>query len=292
MALVDRAVAHPLAAILDDVAGAFGRLGLKRSPTAGQPAVMRVELEENVARVVQAYWTPFQANIPGQSVGLHLEIAEPLVHWVEGYLSPTQHNWVFAFTERADGEIQLQHYGDYATPQKALEEFLNIASWYALIPTDRSWNDFVYDVSPELPWNEHLNALAGETIAPAVQESIKKSTIIWLRWTTPAGQERTMPVWFVLDGGKIYVLTGERQQTIPDAERLRECTVILRWKGKQARVAEIPAIVRVLDKGPEWDQISEKIAEKRLNIPGLPEDTARRWRDECHILELTLQGQA
>jgi hypothetical protein len=47
--------------------------------------------------------------------------------------------------------------------------------------------------------------------------------------------------------------------------------------------------VRVLEPGPEWDEVAEKVAEKRLNIPGLPEDTARRWRDECTLLELTLR---
>jgi predicted amidophosphoribosyltransferase len=36
--------------------------------------------------------------------------------------------------------------------------------------------------------------------------------------------------------------------------------------------------------------IAERIAEKRLNIPGLPEETARRWRDECVILQLDLGG--
>jgi hypothetical protein len=65
--------------------------------------------------------------------------------------------------------------------------------------------------------------------------------------------------------------------------------VILRWKGKNAQVAEIPADVRIVPQGPEWDTLAEKIAEKRLNIPGLPEETARRWRDECEILELTLR---
>ncbi len=75
---------------------------------------------------------------------------------------------------------------------------------------------------------------------------------------------------------------------MPGAERIREATVILRWKGKNSQVAEIGAYVRVLEHGPEWDEVAEKVAEKRLNIPGLPEDTARRWRDECVLLELTL----
>lgn len=58
---------------------------------------------------------------------------------------------------------------------------------------------------------------------------------------------------------------------------------------KNVRVAEVPASVRVLPPGPEWDEKAEKIAEKRLNIPGLPEETAKRWRDQCEILELTLR---
>ncbi|MCA1708029.1 MAG: hypothetical protein LC808_34050, partial [Actinobacteria bacterium] len=99
----------------------------------------------------------------------------------------------------------------------------------------------------------------------------------------------TMPVWFVMDQNKIYVISGERQQTIPDARSLKTCDVILRWKGKNAQVAEIPADVRVVPQGAEWDTLAEKIAEKRLNIPGVPEDTAKRWRDECDILELTLR---
>jgi hypothetical protein len=40
---------------------------------------------------------------------------------------------------------------------------------------------------------------------------------------------------------------------------------------------------------PDWNEIADRVAEKRLNIPGLPEDTAQRWKDECVILELTLR---
>jgi hypothetical protein len=66
--------------------------------------------------------------------------------------------------------------------------------------------------------------------------------------------------------------------------------VILRWKGQNSSVAELPANVRVIEgNDPDWDEIAGRVAEKRLNIPGLPEDTADRWRDECVILELTLR---
>jgi hypothetical protein len=143
-------------------------------------------------------------------------------------------------------------------------------------------------MSPELDWGDRLEVLSGSSSAAPVQEALKKSTIIWMRWEM-GSEQHTMPVGFVNDKGRIYVLSGERQQTIPGAAEMRECDVILRWKGKNARIAEIPAAVKVIEPGPEWDQAAEKIAEKRLNIPGLPEETARRWREECVILELILR---
>lgn len=288
MAVTPTALDPRLEPILDKVARAIAGHGIQSGDASGK-AVLRVEREEHVKRVVQVYWTPFQATIPGQSIGLHLEVAQPKVHWAEAYLSPTARNWVFVFHERDDGEMQLTRYGDYAAPDEALDEFFKLSGWHVLTATDLTWKDVVHQPSAAIGWEEHqLDRLHAKTDA-AVQEGLKKGTIVWLRWKNEAGADQTMPVWFVLDQGKLYVLSGERQQTIPGARDLRTVDVIVRWKGKNSRVAEIPSSVRVLPKGtPEWDTISEKIAEKRLNIPGLPEDTARRWRDECEILEITL----
>ena len=290
MAIAPLAINPDLHGILDDVAHAVAIRGIKQGGTGSAKAVLRVELEDHVRRTIQAYWTPFEASIPGRSIGLHLEVSEPRVHWAEAYLSPGSRNWYFCFHERViDGEMQLAYYRDYATPGEAIAGFFDLSSWYVLTATDKQWTDVVYEISPQLPWTEHHQALTEAETSSAVQESLKKSTIVWLRWADD-GTERTMPVWFIFQDGKLYVLSGERQQTLPGAARMRECTVITRWKGKNSRVAELPASVRVLDQGPEWDTIAEKIAEKRLNIPGLPEETARRWRDECHILEVTLRG--
>lgn len=287
MAVVERPTGK-LAPVVEQVARALGRHGIAPGEAKGAKAVLRVELEEHVKRVVQVYWTAFEANVPGRSIGLHLEVAEPRVHWAEGYLSTDHRSWVFCFHERPDGEIQLAHHRDYETPYDALEGFFNLSGWYVLTATDLKWSDVVYQVAPDIEWTEHHKVLAGTSTSNAIQESLKKSTIVWIRWMAD-GTERTMPVWYVNHQGKIYILSGERQQTIPGAENLRECDLIFRWKGQNARVAEVPASVRVLEPGPEWDEIAERIAEKRLNIPGLPEETARRWRDECHILELTLR---
>jgi hypothetical protein len=288
MAIAERA-ADRLAPILDEVALAIGRLGISEGDAKSSKALLRVELEEEVKRIVQVYWTGFEADIPGRSIGLHLEVAQPTVHWAEGYLSPTYRNWIFCFHERPDGDIQLAYYQDLGSWQEAIKSFFDLAAWYVLTATGLTWDDVSYQASEDVGWTDHHRARTGPSTSAAVQESLKKSTIIWLKWQSPTG-EMTMPVWFVNDKGRLYVLSGERQQTIPGAESLRECTVILRWKGKNAQVAEIPASVRVIPHGPEWDEVAEKIAEKRLNIPGLPEDTARRWRDECHILELTLRN--
>lgn len=279
-----------LAAIADEVARHVGRFGLKEGEAAGSPAALRITIEHDVKRVVQVYWTPFAAEIPGRCVGIHLEVAEPTVHWGEAYLSPNDRNWIFMFAERPDGEIQLAKYGDYATPAQAIEEFFRQASWYVLTATDKSWSDVTFAVDDDVPWGEHQQVQAGAATSSAIQESLKKSTIMWLRWNSDAGQ-RTMPVWYLYDQkvGKIYVLSGERQQTIQGAENLREADVILRWKGRNASVAELPAQVRVIrGDDADWTEIADRIAEKRLNIPGLPEDTALRWRDDCVILELAL----
>jgi hypothetical protein len=290
MAVARTAMDPRLDAILDKVARAISGHGIPAGDPASGKATLRVELEEHVKRIVQVYWTGFQANVPGQSIGLHLEVASPKVRWAEAYLSPEYRNWVFCFHERDDGEIQLAKYGDHAAPEEAMDEFFKLAGWHVLTASDLTWKDVVHQISPDLGWTPHqMDVMQAKTDA-AVQEALKKGTIIWLRWTNSEGVDVTMPVWFILDQGKIYVLSGERQQTIPNAESLRSVDVLVRWKGKNARVAEIPASVRVLPPGAEWDTIAEKIAEKRLNIPGLPEETARRWRDECHILELTLVG--
>src|SRR5687768_15744030 len=113
MAIARPPVDERLMPILDEVARSIAAHGIEAGESKGAKATLRVELEEHVKRVVQAYWTPFQAEIPGQSVGLHLEVAEPRVHWAEAYLSPRYRNWVFCFAEREDGDVQLTKYAEY-----------------------------------------------------------------------------------------------------------------------------------------------------------------------------------
>jgi hypothetical protein len=292
VAVAERPTGGRLDPIVEDVARAVRREGIGPDAAGKSRATLRISYEDDVRRVVQVYWTPFEASVPGRCVSLNLEVAQPRVYWAECYLSPEYRNWVFCFAERPDGEMQLSHHAEFPTPRGALEGFFDLATWYVLTPVDLTWNDVAYELGGGLEFPPHLDPAATTGVSnPAVQESLKKSTILWMRWHAD-GVEHTMPVWYLYDAkaGKVYVLSGERQQTLPGAEHIRECDVILRWKGRNSSVAELPARVRQIEQGPEWDEIAERIAEKRLNIPGLPEETARRWRDECVILELDLGG--
>jgi len=288
-------IQNKLAPLRRKVAHEMSHRGIQLGDIATAKAAMRVELEENVKRVVQVYWTGFETNVPGVSLGLHLEVDEPRVHWTEAYISPEPRvsSWILSFHEREiDGEPQLAYYEQHRDPMKAIEVFFNLASWYTLVPTNLTWDDVRCQVADDVAWSPGEQVVLGEKpeLDKAIQESLKKSTIVWLRWKDPdTDEERTMPVWIIYYQDRIFVLSGERQQTIPKADRLREADVILRWKGKNAQIAELPADVRTLPLGPEWDELAERIAEKRLNIPGLPEETARRWRDECVILEISIR---
>lgn len=291
MAITESDLNQRVSPILDSVAAAMAR----RSVALGGSGAARLEIrrEESVQRVVKVYWTPFQANIPGVSVGLHLNIDKPTKHWVEGYISPDSDSWIFCFHERAvDGEYQLAYYRQQKDWKVAVEEFFDLASWYALVPCDLTWKDVSATALPEAGWTDEHSVRAGGgggELDKAITESLKKSTIVWLRWTDGDGKERTMPIWYIQQDNKLYVVSGERQQTVPNARTLRRANVIVRWKGHgNSQVADLQADVRVVPHGPDWDAIAEKLAEKRLNTPGAPEDLASRWRDECDILELTL----
>ena len=291
MAIASEGLAPHLSSIIREVARGVARVGAK-SDASGTKGLLKVDRAQGVKRVFRVYWTPFQINMVGDVVTLRLDVPKPRLHWCEAYLSPDQRNWILYFYEREDGDPELVYYRDYATPAEAVEAFFGFAEWYALTPTDTTWDEISYTVADDFDWSEGRETLLPTSLAPGVQESLKKSTIFWMRWSDN-GHEHQMPVWYVYEQklGKIYVLSGERQQLIPGAERIRSADVIFRQKGKNVRLAEIPASVRVVPKNTdEWDERAEKLAEKRLNIPGLPEDTARRWRDECEILELTLRS--
>ena len=136
--------------IVELVAHGVARHGVVPGEGASSKGILRIELEDNVKRIIQVYWTGFEADVPDQSIGVHLEVAEPKVHWAEAYLSPYHQNWIFCFHERADGDVQLAHYQQHAKPADAIQAFFDLAGWYVLTATDLTWDDVAYEVSPHL----------------------------------------------------------------------------------------------------------------------------------------------
>jgi len=93
----------------------------------------------------------------------------------------------------------------------------------------------------------------------------------------------------VYRNGKIWVLSAEPQQIIPDARNVREAQVALRWKGRDARLVDFDASVRVI--GPEnraeFEEIGALLVAKRQSASGSVEDIIARWMSAGVILELT-----
>jgi len=89
--------------------------------------------------------------------------------------------------------------------------------------------------------------------------------------------------------GKIWVLSAEAQQIVPDARNVKEAKVALRWKGRDARLVDFDATVRVI--GPEnraeFEEIGALLVAKRQSVSGSVEDVIARWMSAGVILELT-----
>jgi hypothetical protein len=124
-------------------------------------------------------------------------------------------------------------------------------------------------------------------IAALVEESAKKSGLLWVRATGP--RHRPQPMWQVWHEGAIYVITGGIEQPAPDGLTDR-AFVTLRSKDKGSRLLTIEADVAAVDvDSDEWSSVVPVLASKRLNLPDA-EQAADRWRRECVVYRLTPTG--
>jgi hypothetical protein len=121
------------------------------------------------------------------------------------------------------------------------------------------------------------------------EDGLRKSDVIWLG-AMVNGRRTSIPAWFVYKNGKIYVLSqrepGPDEQTVPGAGRAREFVVVTRRKGRDTSLEEFTAAPRILE-GAEWEEAAKALADKRKSRAGAPEESVRRWRGSCDILELT-----
>lgn len=140
------------------------------------------------------------------------------------------------------------------------------------------------------PW-----VAAKETLSKA----LAKGAVAWvtLPRLEPAararGRGRTVPalhqqpVWYVFDGGKVYVFSGPTEQQVPGLAEAREVTLTARSKDLRSRVSNHPATVRVVPSDDAlWDRIAKAALGRRLNLPD-GDGAVDRWRSNCTLVELT-----
>jgi len=124
-------------------------------------------------------------------------------------------------------------------------------------------------------------------IAALVEESAKKSGVLWVRATGP--RHRAQPLWQVWHEGAIYVVTGGIEQPAPEGLTDR-AYVILRSKDKRSRLVTIEADVEaVAPDSEEWSAVVPVLTAKRLNLPD-GEHARERWRHECVVYRLRPTG--
>lgn len=118
-----------------------------------------------------------------------------------------------------------------------------------------------------------------------LEQALKKGTILWVAADDPPGPTR--PAWFVVNDGRVYLLTGPGEQDLvglPDARRAR---IYVRSKDVRSLVGDVPADVeRVPADDPRFERFLSTALTKRLNLPD-GDAAADRWRREATLLELT-----
>lgn len=124
-------------------------------------------------------------------------------------------------------------------------------------------------------------------IAALVEESAKRSGLLWVRATGPG--HRAQPLWQVWHDGAIYVLTGGIEQPAPEGLTDR-AYVTLRSKDKGSRLLTIEAEVEaVAPDSEEWVGVVPALTAKRLNLPD-GDQAPDRWRRQCVIYRLRATG--
>jgi hypothetical protein len=128
------------------------------------------------------------------------------------------------------------------------------------------------------------------------KKALQKGAIAWLTLPAPvpAGRRRKnpprdhdQPVWFVFDGGPVYVFTGPTEQQVPGLTTAERVTITARSKDLRSAVVKVPASVRVVSKDDElWGRIARTALGRRLNLPD-GDAAVGRWREHCELVELT-----
>jgi hypothetical protein len=141
--------------------------------------------------------------------------------------------------------------------------------------------------------------MAEETFAKA----LGKGAVLWLvipqeerkrrrkQKGIPRGlvyDDHQQPVWFVYDGGTVYVFSGPTEQEVrgltPDTPEVR---LVARSKDHRSAVVRTTATVAVVPpEDPRWAKVADAALGRRLNLVD-GEGAVDRWRERCTLYALT-----
>jgi len=110
---------------------------------------------------------------------------------------------------------------------------------------------------------------------------------------TPVGTDRPVAVWHLWHDGRMYVVTGGLEQSLPQfGSSGSRAVVAVRSKAQQAGlVVRWVAEVAVVEPGSaSWDEVVPLLHARRLNAPD-GEDQPARWARESRVLSFTPTGE-
>jgi hypothetical protein len=124
-----------------------------------------------------------------------------------------------------------------------------------------------------------------------VEEACKKSSMLWLRPRAGVGTDRSVPAWHVWHDGAVFLVSGGREQSLPELGDGAEVEVTVRSKDKGSRlVTFVAAAQRVTPGDDAWESAVAELHAKRLNPPD-GEGQPARWARESTVTRLTPTGR-
>jgi hypothetical protein len=124
-----------------------------------------------------------------------------------------------------------------------------------------------------------------------IEDAVKKVDVLWVGEESN-GRDRAVPVWFVYDNGRIYLLHSDEresgEQQVPGLPDAAELVVVTRWKYRETRANRFHAAVRLIEPtSPEFEALAGMLADRRRDRHGPPQEAIKKWKSSCVIAELT-----
>lgn len=127
-------------------------------------------------------------------------------------------------------------------------------------------------------------------VAPLIEESTKKSELVWLSYDGLDGQS-TRPAWHVWHKGAVYLVFDGSEQQMPALADADSSIVAVRSKANWGLLVAWRAAVELVPPGsPAWNEVVPLLVGKRLNNRD-GDAAADRWARECKVARLIPTGE-